>query len=317
MSLGLAQWVDLGFPAMGTRARLLVLGGPASLAEALRERVLGLEARWTRFRADSELCRLNAAAGAPVVVSSDTYALIELAVDAWQRTGGRFDPTVHDAMMRIGYDRDFDAVRDRTHQERVAYRPAPGCAAIRLDRLVRAVQLPRGVQLDLGGIGKGYTADLVVHEARAAGADGVCVDLGGDVRVAGIGPDGGAWRVDVEGLGASVPIAPLRLAEGGIATSTRSKRTWSDASGPVHHLVDPATGAPVSGGLVAVTVLSGETWWAEVLAKAAFVAGAEHGPSLVIGHGATGLVIRDSGDVQRLAGLDRFLLPDVGSGPDA
>jgi thiamine biosynthesis lipoprotein len=283
----------------------------------LRERVLALEARWTRFRADSELSRLNAAAGAPVVVSADTYALIELAVDAWRRTGGRFDPTVHDAMVRIGYDRDFDAVREGSQRARSAHRPAPGCAAIGFDRLVRAVQLPRGVHLDLGGIGKGYTADLVVREARAAGADGVCVDLGGDVRVSGTGPDRGAWRVDVEGLGAAAPIAPLRLAEGGVATSTRAKRAWTDASGPVHHLVDPATGAPAAGGLVAVTVLSGETWWAEVLAKAAFVAGAEHGPPLVVGHGATGLVIRDGGEVQRLAGLDRYQVPVADAGPAA
>lgn len=302
-------WADLSFRAMGTRARVLVLGGPADLAARLRDRVGELEARWSRFRPDSELSRMNAAAGRPVVVSAGTFALIELAVDAWWRTGGRFDPTVHDAMVRLGYDRDFDEVRsdarpDTAPAARAA--PAPGCATIRLDALVRAVHLPRGVHLDLGGIGKGYAADVLCREALAEGARGVCIDLGGDVRIAGEGPDSGAWRVEVEPLGAREPIGGLRLADGGVATSTRLKRRWETARGAAHHLVDPTTGIPAEGGLVSVTVIAGETWWAEVLAKAAFVAGPVAGAAIVQRAGATGLLIRADGGVERLPGLDAF-----------
>ena len=123
---------------------------------------------------------------------------MERAVSAWQVTRGRFDPTVLTALENAGYDRTFEAV-DRDRMEPVGpARPAPGCALIELDRLVRAVRLPAGVRLDLGGIGKGYAADLVATELHRAGAAGVCVNLGGDLRVVGEPPDEApAWVVAV------------------------------------------------------------------------------------------------------------------------
>src|SRR5439155_18637591 len=140
------------------------------------------EAKWSRFRATSELCRLNDAAGAPVVVSPDTFALIARAVDAWRDTGGRYDPTVLAALEAAGYDRDFDAVA-RTGAPATGERaPAPGCAEVEFDPMVSAVRLPHGVALDLGGIGKGAAADAVsaeLFDAALPGVRGVLVNLGG------------------------------------------------------------------------------------------------------------------------------------------
>src|SRR5207249_2443010 len=79
------------------------------LLEFAQERIDALEARWTRFDDRSELTRLNATAGTgPAVVSVDTFLLVQRAVDAWELTHGRFDPTVLPALMAAGYDRDFD-----------------------------------------------------------------------------------------------------------------------------------------------------------------------------------------------------------------
>jgi thiamine biosynthesis lipoprotein len=102
---------------MGTDVEVLAVGADdaamATLGALAVDALEAREARWSRFRPTSELCRVNDAAGAPVVVSPDTFALIALAVDAWRDTGGRYDPTVLAALEAAGYDRDFDALARR------------------------------------------------------------------------------------------------------------------------------------------------------------------------------------------------------------
>jgi thiamine biosynthesis lipoprotein len=301
-------WSDTTFPCMGTTARVLVRGGPPMLPDLAAARLATLEARWSRFVPTSELCRLNAAGGRPVVVSPETFTVVELAVAAWRATAGRFDPTVIDALEAAGYDRDFAAVagRDDRGPGREAAPPAPGCGGIELDPLVPAVRLPPGVRLDLGGIGKGRAADLVLAELFAAGAEGACLDLGGDVALGGTAPSGTAWTVDLDtALGAR----SFRLQAGGVATSTRLRRAWTRAGVAAHHLVDPAAGGPAWTGLAAVTVLAGSTAWAEILAKAAFVAGPFAGARLIEAHGATGVLVHDDGRVEELPGLAPYECP--------
>ena len=298
---------------MGSDAHLVLVGGDPVLLDDARAHLELLEARWSRFRPSSELCRLDASPGRPVVVSRDTFAVIARAVDAWRLTGGRFDPTVLPALRAAGYDRDFAAVMSDDGSVSTAMRgpmPAPGCAGIVLDATVSAVTLPEGVVLDLGGIGKGFAADRVATALLAAGAEGACVNLGGDLRVVGSAPVApgelpSSWTIDIDdplhgGTG------KLLLAEGGVATSSRLRRAWRRRGESRHHLIEPATGISARTGLASVTVVAGETWWAEVLAKAAFIAGPEAGAALVRDAGATGLFVHDDGRVEALPGLDAF-----------
>jgi thiamine biosynthesis lipoprotein len=308
MTTTVAAWSDTRRRVMGTDGRVLVHGGPDDLAARAWARLDELEARWSRFLPDSELCRLNRAAGAPVMVSHDTYYVVALAVGSWRSTAGRFDPTILDALEDAGYDRDFDAVATSNGASASPIgppRPAPGCSGIELLPLVPAVQLPDGVRLDLGGIGKGCAADLVVAELLVAGAAGACVDLGGDIRVGGSGPEpDGTWTVAVDP--ALAPGRDLRLDTGAVATSTRMKRAWTRGRVARHHLIDPAVGAPAESELRSVTVVAREAAPAEVLAKAAFVAGAEDGPALLADQGVTGLLVHDDGRVEPLPGLEAF-----------
>jgi thiamine biosynthesis lipoprotein len=298
-------WSDTRRRAMGTAARVLVLGGSPDLPARAWARIEDLEARWSRFRPTSELCRLNAAGGAPVVVSHETYYVVARAIGSWRETQGWFDPTVLDALEQAGYDRDFAAVVDDDVATTSPPGPAPGCAGIELLPLLSAVQLPEGVRLDLGGIGKGTAADLVVGDLLAAGAEGACVDLGGDIRVGGTGPDEGAWRIDLDPDVA--PDGSFRLAAGAVATSTRVRRAWTQNGVPRHHLIDPRRGTSATSGLRSVTVVAAEAAAAEVLAKAAFVAGPAAGPALLSEHGVTGLLVADDGVVEPLPGLEAFM----------
>jgi thiamine biosynthesis lipoprotein len=147
--------VVANFRAMGTDVNVLALDPRVDVGARAAAAIERLEAMWSRFRPTSELCAVNDAAPDPVVVSEPTYALIERAVDAWRRTGGSYDPTVLMAVRAAGYDRDFDAVVAEGPGPARDGVPAPGCAAVALDPVVRSVRLPAGVAMDLGGSARG------------------------------------------------------------------------------------------------------------------------------------------------------------------
>jgi thiamine biosynthesis lipoprotein len=229
---------------------------------------------------------------------------VQRALDAWQVTEGRYDPTLLGSVIRAGYDRSFSHLdRERGvldgHDGRVA-----GASGVAVDARLRMVTLPAGVGFDPGGIGKGFAADIVSDELIAAGAAGVCVNVGGDMRMRGCSPSGGPWTVDVldpygagdEGDASSAPVVTtIALADGAVATSSRARRAWKVGESDRHHLIDPETGDPVGNEIVAVTVIASEGWRAEVLAKAAFVAGLPVAIDVLEARGVAGAVFDRSG----------------------
>ena len=303
------------FRAMGTDAHVVVVGGPPGLAHRAAERIEALEARWSRFRPDSELCRINRAAGDPVLVVPLTFELLTAARDAWAQTEGAFDPTVLPALVAAGYDRDFDAVASDVplsgaRSDGTDLASVPDCGALELDPVVGAVRLPIGVELDLGGIAKGFTADLVARELLEAGAAGVCVNLGGDLRVVGDGPsDTGAWVVAVEAEvdGAEEPVA-LGLVSGGVATTSVTRRTWRRDGELQHHVIDPRTGRPARTPWAAVTVVAGSATAAEPLAKAVLLASTLADAMAVAERAGVGaLVVAPDGTRHALGSMPDFL----------
>jgi thiamine biosynthesis lipoprotein len=286
--------VDLEFPAMGGLARVAVAGAPARIAQRACARIAQLEGRWSRFVPDSEVSRCNAAPGQPVVVSADTFLLFEHACDGWRRTHGAYDPTVFDAMHRIGYSETFTTVRERgAPAPQSPPAPSPGCGDVVLDPTVRAVFLPAGIHFDPGGIGKGLAADIVACETLEAGASGVLVSIGGDLRVAGEPFEGaGHWRILVEDPeDPNVGVATVHLSAGGVATTSRCSRVWYSGETRVHHVIDPHRGVPANGPR-SVTVVAPEAWQAEVFAKAAFVAG-EGAVAVLRNESLAGVVVGD------------------------
>ncbi len=263
---------------MGSGCHIVVVGGPTGLASAAERRVADLESRWSRFQPDSELSRLNRTAGTPVRVSAETAHVLGRAIAAWRLTGGLFDPTVLAAMHAAGYGGSFDTLGtsagNRAGPAQPVPSPTPGCEGILVDSVRRTVTLPAGVGVDLGGIGKGVAADLVVAELMASGAAGAMVSLGGDVVVAGHPRPGECWTVTIaHPLEPGTELARLQLDHGAVATSSRLKRAWVHGGQPRHHLIDPRRGTPAAVPLVAVTAVAGAGWWAEALTKSMFVGG--------------------------------------------
>jgi FAD:protein FMN transferase len=285
----------LSFAAMGCRVEALLEAPPSHAVHAALARVRDeferLEQVFSRFRSDSELSRLNEAGS--LEASDDLLAVVELALDARERTAGRFDPTLHDALVAAGYDRTFREL------ERVpaSARPAPDPGSPRdVGLRGRRIELGPGVRLDLGGIVKGYAADRCVRMLAPLGP--CLVNAGGDLAVAGSRSEG-PWPVAVD-----VPHGELTLAVacGGLATSGRDRRRWRRQGEQRHHLIDPATCRPAAGGPLTVTVAAPSATEAEVAAKAIFLAGAraEHEAELL---GAPAVIVEGDGSARLVGGL--------------
>ncbi len=283
-----ASWAVIEFRAMGTDCRVVADSDDAARhAVGLVEL---LEQAWSRFRPDSEVSELNRCAGRVCLVSPLTFELVARAEAARRRTAGAFNPLMLDQLEALGYDRTWDHVVDDDST------PGPtvaGCQLpIELFDDLGAVRLPDGTRFDPGGIGKGLAGDLVAAALRLGGSASVQVELGGDVRVDGPAWSGGEWQVRVaDDDHDTAHAATITLASGGVATSSVVRRRWRRGAHDLHHLLDPTTGTSVATDLDAVTAVTPELWWAEVVAKVALAAGSTEARGVFERFGATGVIV--------------------------
>jgi thiamine biosynthesis lipoprotein len=297
--------ISTALRALGTTATVSVRR-PESLdrARALLEAELeAVDHACSRFRDDSDLVRLNKAAGEEVAVGPYLLAALEVALTAAAATGGAVDPTVGKALRLAGYDRTFPLVRlrdgDLVH---VSSAPAGAWGQIEVDREHRTARIPVGVELDLGATAKALAADRAARAAAEATDDGVLVSLGGDVAVAG-DPPGGGWSVGL----ADDHAAPfpedgpaIGLQSGGVATSGTCVRTWATASGRAHHIIDPRTGAPADTPWRTVSVAAASCVDANTASTAAIVLG-EQAPDWLAVRRLPARLVRNDGSVVRVA----------------
>jgi FAD:protein FMN transferase len=251
---------------MGTEVSVQIAAAPGErlAAEAAAATCMAwlaeVDERLSRFRPESDVCRLNADAGRWHRCSDVLYACVERAIAAAHASGGLFDPTLLPRLESLGYDRDFALIAHRETLadgcEELAGGPmlAAAWTAIELDPTGRRVRLPWGARLDLGGIAKGWAADIAV-ERYCAGFDSVLVNVGGDLRVRGGPAPGQAWSVGIrDPLGEAVEtggasardIAAIAFSRGALATSGAVRRWWLRRGMRAHHLLDPRTGLPAA-----------------------------------------------------------------------
>lgn len=227
-----------------------------------------VDQRLSRFRPESELSQLNAATGEWFAASEMLYACAVLAVASAAASGGLFDPTMLRRLRSLGYDRDFAAIAQReitrgnramantpdTTATAPTHAPAARAAwrAIELDPQRRRIRLPAGIELDFGGIAKGWSADVALAR-YCLSFPGALINVGGDLRAQG-GPQAGQlWSVGIrdprlELTGRDDPathLATVMLSRGAMATSGAVRRWWLRGGQRQHHLLDPRTGQPV------------------------------------------------------------------------
>lgn len=291
---------DVTFRAMGSDCQIRVWGDRAAeLASLAVRRVQLLEQCWTRFSSASELSRLNARSGqGPQVVSADLLALVSAMQAAHTITDGRFDPTVHSAMVQHGYDVDFESLRISTiHMDLPTPQPTKGMCDVLVDLAASTVALPTGVTLDAGAIGKGLAGDVIVDELIEAGAQGVLVNLGGDIVFAGSPCDiegmPEAWVIAVGDAASERDVFnfPMDTYRGAVTTSSTLRRRWADGR---HHVIDPRSGTMSDSDTAQATVVSSHGWLAEAHATALLLLNMDQHDDYKLRHQLTARTWRNS-----------------------
>jgi thiamine biosynthesis lipoprotein ApbE len=272
-ALACARWEALGTSVV------LQLTDPDVLVHArsrVQRELFAIDRACSRFRPDSELSYLNAHAGRAVPASPMLFAAVELAVRAAQLTGGDVDPTVGRALVLAGYDRDWRLLPrpgEQPEHPAVVARMRAGWRSVELDRAHSTIRIPAGVSLDLGATAKAWAADRAACAAAEAGGCGTLVSLGGDIATSGSAPEGG-WRIRVTDDHRSDPSAPgqtISICSGGLATSSTAVRRWSHRGFDMHHIIDPATGAPSRTRWRTVSVAAADCAEANIATTAALV----------------------------------------------
>jgi thiamine biosynthesis lipoprotein len=243
----------------GARCEVIVCDSNQDDVSAIVADTYAFERSLTRFDPLSELSRFNASASARVAVSPLLAELLRVCLDAYALSDGLVNAACLPALIAAGYDRSITELRRDTMNHK---RPSRSTEVPALPDVLEVgdgwARLARECSIDLGGVGKGWLADRLCERF-----DNAAINLGGDIRTRGAGPQRRGW---------DVALCDGRLVivrDAGIATSGISRRRWPGA----HHLIDPRTGVPARTEIAAVSVIAENALRAEVLAKGACLIG--------------------------------------------
>lgn len=288
--IGSTQWEALSSTVV---LRITDASAVADARAIVEAELDAIDRACSRFRADSELERVNASPGRFVSTSQLLVEAVRTAVRAAWLTEGAVDPTLGDAIARAGYWRDFSelehplddplAMTTDLHEAASSTAPRPNPRRERASRwkLIEIepnparVKIPTGARLDLGATAKALAADRAATAVTQATGVGVLVSVGGDISTAGAAPDGG-WAIHVTDDHRSGPGAPgqtIAIAGGGLATSSLTARRWLRDGHVMHHILDPMTGEPVQAVWRTASVAAATCVDANIASTAALVRG--------------------------------------------
>lgn len=301
------MYYSIEFQAMGSQMMAAIELAP-DVAKRLLSQVPAWFAAWevclSRFRPDSELSRINRQPGVLVQVSDIMWQVLQAARRAEVQSRGLVTPVLLDALMAAGYTTSFDQLETETG----VFAPTqPAAFSLRDVRFVpeqRAICLPAGMHLDLGGVAKGWAAQRAMRLLEKYGP--ALVDAAGDIAISGVQSIGHPWLV-----GIADPRCPgerlgmLRLGRCGVATSGRDRRRWKQGGLWKHHLIDPRTGEPANTDVLTATVIAPAVTQAEMAAKTVLILGSQEGLAwLEQQPGLAGLLVTDEGRLLTHGKLD-------------
>jgi thiamine biosynthesis lipoprotein len=312
--LGVARFEALG---TGVLVHVADRGALAEARSCVERELRKIDRACSRFRGDSELARVNGAGGRTVEVGVLFCEALAVALRGAELTDGDVDPTLGRALELCGYDRDWrelapdsppppagEAVRaPAAATPAVFVRARAGWGGVELDVRRGRVRLPAGVRLDLGATAKAWAADRCAAAAALATGCGVLVGVGGDLATAGSAPTGGwrVWVTDDHRDDGSAPGQTVSILTGGVATSSTAVRRWRHHGASMHHVIDPATGAPVRGTWRTVSVAGATATDANIAATAAIVRG-PRAPDWLVALGLPARLVDERGAVSTIAG---------------
>lgn len=277
------------FFAMDTVMSITAYGETADQALAAAvNRINELERVLSRTREGSEIYELNRWGNAEI--GQDTCRILSLALEWTHRTGGAFDITVAPVSAAWGFsgDGDHQIPSDGEINELLSLVDS---SAVILNQ--DSVQLQKeGMEIDLGGIAKGYASGQAEQILRENGVKSALLDLGGNITLIGSKPDGSAWRIAVQDpCSSSETVGTLSLTDCSAVTSGAYQRFFQQDGVTYHHIIDPATGYPAEKGLLCVTAVCSDPTLADILSTALFVMGEDSALDLWRAEGGFELVL--------------------------
>lgn len=273
------------YQAMNTTIQVAAEGSRDELVpgfQQVRRFTEDCEARFSRFREDSELCQLNRSAGTWFQSSPEMMDLMGKALELYWLTDGLFDPSILEALQQAGYDRSMDDIKILGLLP-AAIAPQPVASRFGqtlLDPASRSIFLPEGVKVDFGGIAKGWIAEKAA-QLLTKYTPACAVSIGGDMFFHGTPYGETGWQVSLEDpLDEQNVLTILHPGPGALATSSVTRRRWSQGDQARHHIIDPRTGTSAEVEWLSVTAGAPTATTAEALAKAILIGGSELGSQL-------------------------------------
>lgn len=296
------QPVERSLFAMNTYMTFTAYGEDAQAAlQEAEECIQQVEGLWSVTDEDSEIYQANHSGGQPVTVSEETAEIISFALELAQRTGGALDPTIYPVLTAWGFTTDSKQVPSQ--QQIAQLLEQVGYNRIQLNGTELTV--PDGMELDLGAVGKGYTADLVTEILRRHGVTSALISLGGNIQAIGSRPDGSDWRLGIRAPWESGNLGVLTVSDAAVVTSGGYENYFDDEQGNIYwHILDPSTGYPADSGLQSVTIVGREGKMCDALSTALFVMGAQSAEQYWRENGGFEmLLVTDSGEILITEGI--------------
>lgn len=309
---------DETFLAMDTVMTVSAFGpkGEEGVKAARRE-LEALDALLSTGSESSEVSRLNAEGGGKL--SPDTAALTLAALNLFKETDGAFDISIYPVMKLWGFDRldelsaDNVVIPSDEELQKTLEKVDAGQLIYDPENETLAYGLP-GMAVDFGGITKGYASNKVIGMLREMGVTHAMLNLGGNVQTLGTKPDGSRWRIGIQypDLASTDIVGVVSISDMAVITSGDYERLIPGTK--YHHIIDPATGRPVSNGLRSVTIVSADGTLADGLSTSLFVMGMEKAAEYWRGHSSAfgAIFLTEDMKLYVTEGLDQYFEPQDG-----
>lgn len=260
--------------AMNTVMNLTVYGDNASelLMEA-RKMVQKYEILFSVNIATSDVAKLNKATGEPVQVADETYELLQKSILMSEQTEGLFDVSIYPLVRAWGFTTEEYRVPEQTEIDKLLEKVDYSRIQLGENNMV---MLEKGMEIDLGGIAKGYLSQKLTEMFKEKKAQAAVVSLGGNVQTCGTKPDGTNFNIGITDPTDGVSVmGMIEVGEKAVITSGSYQRYFEKEGNIYHHIIDTRTGAPAESDLKSVTVICEDGAEADSLATALFIQGKE------------------------------------------
>lgn len=283
--------------AMDTYMSVTAYGeGAQSAVDAAITEIERLDALLSTGNADSEIGQINANGGGKL--SADTACLVEKSLELYQETEGAFDIAIYPVMRAWGFtDENYQVPSADTLAGLLELADA---SLIHYDSDESELSFEKqGVEIDLGGIAKGYTSARIMDIYQEYGIKSGLVNLGGNVQVLGTKTDGSLWRIAIQSPDdASGYLGVLSTQDKAVITSGGYERYFEQDGKIYHHIIDPDTGYPADNGLVSVTIVSSDGMLADGLSTSLFIMGKDRAAAYWRAHsGEFDMILMDDEDM--------------------